>query len=210
MTVAAIITLLEQIEGSDRLFNPYRDHDPALESADAPEIRRATLTLYLQAMQVRRPRVMWLAEAMSRRGARRTGLPLTGDRMLLPLATRLKMVVPFRHPTAQHDDPGSVTARAIWEAMPDDVPLLWNAVMQVPHRSAPDYAIRTPSAPEIRANLAVLAALAAMFAPQKILCIGRVAERCAQPVGVSLTYVRHPAQGGLSAFREGCTTFLSS
>lgn len=209
MTTTDIVTALENIAGSHRLFNPYRDHDPAIENATTPAWRRQNLTRYLHAMLIRRPGVLWLGEALSRRGARRTGVPFTGDRMLDPLAARLDMPDMFHHPIPPCDDPGSGTAQAIWRQVPEDLPLFWNAVMQAPHRGAPDFAIRTPSAAEIRANQSVFADLIALFAPHHILCIGRLAERCARPSGVPVTYVRHPAQGGLSAFREGCAAFLS-
>ena len=71
---------------------------------------------------------------------------------------------------------------------------------------------RTPAPPpavaEIAANMPALHALIAWKRPSRILCIGRVAERAAQGLGVSATYVRHPAQGGLAAFREGAASFI--
>ncbi len=42
----------------------------------------------------------------------------------------------------------------------------------------------------------------------RILCIGRVAQRAADGLGIPATYVRHPAQGGAVRFRAGVAAFL--
>lgn len=110
-----VLRALMAIASTDRLFNPYRDHDPAVEAAGAPEMRRCNLRVYLEAM---------------------------------------------------------------------------------------------PTVAEIAATMPALHALIAWKRPSRILCIGRVAERAAQGLRVRATYVRHPAQGGSAAFREGVASFI--
>lgn len=88
-----VLRALMAIASTDRLFNPYRDHDPAVEAAGAPEIRRCNLRVYLEAMPKGAP--LWLGEAMARRGARRTGIPFCGEEALHRLG--LPLIQPTRH-----------------------------------------------------------------------------------------------------------------
>lgn len=192
-----VIRALMAIPTTDRLFNPYRDHDPVVEAEDAPTLRCRNLRIYLEAMPKGAP--LWLAEAMARRGARRTGIPFCGEEALHRLG------LPLAQPT-RDALPDGPTARAIWAAVPDPPPLFWNAVMQHPHHA--DGRTRPPTVAEIAANMPALHALLALKRPPRILCIGRVAERAAQGLGVPATHVRHPAQGGLAAFREGVASFI--
>ena len=136
---------------------------------------------------------------VERRGARRTGIPFCGEEALHRLG--LPLIQPTRYAL-----PDGSTACAIWAAVSDPPPLFWNAVMQHPHHA--DGRTRPPTVAEIAANMPALHALIAWKRPSRILCIGRVAERAAQGLGVSATYVRHPAQGGLAAFREGAASFI--
>ncbi len=192
-----VLRALIAIPSTQRLFNPYRDHNPAVEGPSAPRIRCQNLRIYLEATPPGTP--LWLGEAQARRGACRTGIPFCGE-LALP-----RLGLPLIQPTNEAL-PDGPTARAIWDAAPDPLPLFWNAVSQHPHRG--DGRTRSPTAAEIDANLPVLRTLIAWKRPSRILCIGRVAERAARELPVPAIYVRHPAQGGLQQFRIGAAAFI--
>ena len=121
---------------------------------------------------------LWLGEAPSRFGARRTGVPFTGDGRLADLSERLGLDPPLARatrgtlPTLE-----SGTSREIWNAVPDPLPLFWNAVLFHPHRGVLPLRNRTPTRTEIAEHREVLEMIVAIFAPHRILCIGRVAQR---------------------------------
>ena len=208
-SVDAIVERLAALPEKANLFNPYAGFDAEIEDADAPATRRRNLGRYLAAMADRGVNDLWLGEAPSRFGARRTGVPFTGDGRLADLSERLGLDPPLARatrgtlPTLE-----SGTSREIWNAVPDPLPLFWNAVLFHPHRGVLPLRNRTPTRTEIAEHRKVLEMIVAIFAPRRILCIGRVAQRAADGLGIPATYVRHPAQGGAVRFRAGVTAFL--
>ncbi|KQQ91003.1 uracil-DNA glycosylase [Aureimonas sp. Leaf324] len=194
--------------GTPTLFNPYADTDPAVDAPDAASIRCRNLRRYLHAFAGRDGIDLWLGEAPSRFGARRTGVPFTGEGRLVDLSSRLA-VAPFEIATTADAPaaPSSGTSRQIWGALPERLPLFWNAVMHHPHWAGTPVRNRTPSRSEIARSCDTLALLVETVRPRRILAIGRVAEGASEGFGVPVTYVRHPAQGGAAEFRAGVTTF---
>ena len=63
------------------LFNPWYQCDEYDMSDEAPEIRRRHLRCYLQSR--RNARYLFVAEALSHRGGRFSGIPMTSERILL-------------------------------------------------------------------------------------------------------------------------------
>ncbi|WP_058599237.1 uracil-DNA glycosylase family protein [Aureimonas ureilytica] len=210
-SVDAIVERLAELPGKADLFNPYAGFDAEIEDADAPATRCRNLQRYLAGMADRGVSDLWLGEAPSRFGARRTGVPFTGDGRLADLSQRLGVVPPLARATRETlPTRESGTSREIWNAMPASLPLFWNAVLFHPHRGVLPLRNRTPTWTEIAAHREVLAMIVAIFAPRRILCIGRVAQRAADGLGIPTTYVRHPAQGGAVRFRAGVAAFLDN
>jgi len=119
-SVDAIVERLSALPGKSNLFNPYAGFDAEIEGADAPAIRRRNLGRYLAAMADRDVRDLWLGEAPSRFGARRTGVPFTGDGRLADLSQRLGLDPPLARATRETlPTPESGTSREIWDAVPD-------------------------------------------------------------------------------------------
>ncbi|ALN75782.1 uracil-DNA glycosylase family protein [Aureimonas sp. AU20] len=211
-SVDAIVERLAALPCKADLFNPYAGFDAEIEDADAPATRRRNLQRYLAAMADHGVRDLWLGEAPSRFGARRTGVPFTGDGRLADLSERLRLEPPLARVTRETlPIRESGTSREIWNAMPASLPLFWNAVLfhPHPHRGALPLRNRRPTWTEIAEHREVLATIVAIFAPRRILCIGRVAQRAADGLGIPATYVRHPAQGGAVRFRAGVAAFLN-
>lgn len=209
-SLAHIVLDLASTSGMPTLFNPYADTDPAVDAPDAAEIRRGNLLRYLQAFAGRDHIELWLGEAPSKFGARRTGVPFTGEGRLADLSSRLA-IAPFEIATTPGAPvaPPSGTSRQIWDALPERLPLFWNAVMSHPHRAGTPLRNRTPSRFEVARSRGTLALLIEAVRPKRILAIGRVAERASAGFGVPVVYVRHPAQGGAIAFREGTSAFVT-
>ncbi|WP_062112266.1 uracil-DNA glycosylase family protein [Aureimonas sp. AU40] len=211
LSVDAILERLAALPGKADLFNPYAGFDAEIEDADAPATRRRNLQRYLAAMADRGVSDLWLGEAPSRFGARRTGVPFTGDGRLADLSERLRLDPPLARATREiRPTRESGTSREIWNAMPASLPLFWNAVLFHPHRGVRPLRNRTPTWTEIAEHREVLAMIVAIFEPRRILCIGRVAQRAADGLGIPATYVRHPAQGGAVRFRAGVAAFLDN
>lgn len=209
-SVDAIVERLAALPGKANLFNPYDAFDAEIEGADAPVTRRRNLQRYLAAIADRGVNDLWLGEAPSRFGARRTGVPFTGDGRLADLSERLGLDPPLARATrGTLPTPESGTSRQIWNAIPASLPLLWNAVLFHPHRGVLPLRNRAPTWTELAEHREVLEMVVTICAPRRILCIGRVAQRAAEELGLPATYVRHPAQGGAVRFREGVTAFLN-
>lgn len=101
----------------------------------------------------------------------------------------------------------SQTAREIWAAVRASLPLFWNAVSVHTHRGEEPLRNRKPSRSEIATHREILRAVIELFAPRRVMAIGLVAQDAAQGLGVAVTYVRQPAQGGTAAFRHGARVF---
>lgn len=202
-----LVLHLAALAGTSTLFNPYADTDPTVDGSDAPAIRRGNLGRYLRAFTDRDEIDLWLGEAPSGFGARRTGVPFSGECYLADLSSRLA-IAPFGIATvdALATRP-SGTSRQIWGALPARLPLFWNAVMHHPHRVGTPLRNRTPTRSEVARHREALTLLIAAIRPRRILAIGRVAEGAAAGYGVPITYVRHPAQGGAVQFRAGVAEF---
>ena len=184
-------------------FNPYRDLDTLHDRPNAPALRRRNLLIYLKCIQVRAPNELWVAESGSHTGTRRSGLPLVPTTELDDLNARFATTA-FTSPTATSDRAG-MTAAFVWrEALRrTHLPLFWNTVMAHPHRAGQPYRNRPVRRTEVAAYGPALLAILKLFRPTTVIAIGRIAERTLRDLGVDCRYVRHPAQGGATAFREG-------
>ncbi|MBB3948929.1 uracil-DNA glycosylase [Aureimonas jatrophae] len=209
--VDAFLDALVALPGSDRLFNFYRDHDPTVENADAPSIRRDNLRRVLAWHGSRAATDLWLGEAPAWSGTRQSGVPFVGEYALPLLSGRLGLDPPLRRATRTAEPARSTqTAREIWRALEAaPMPLFWNAVPFHPHPLGEPRRNRTPGVREIEAARPLLAALVELAGVRRILCVGRIAERAAAHLELPRVPVRHPAQGGAAAFRLGAARFLA-
>lgn len=199
-----MLAALDAVPAAADRFDPYRDRDRGEDLPDAPARRRRNLLRSLAAQIERRPRTLWLAEAPGHDGTRRTGLPLVPETHLAVAAVALGLAEPFTKATrtpARANRTGTTVWRELERA--DELPLLWNAVPHHPHPADRQHGNRTPTAAEITTFRPALALLLELTAPDGVRCIGRVAERAIAPLRPDAVYVRHPAQGGLTAFRAG-------
>ena len=189
-----------KIEG---LFNPYRDHDPALDRAAAASHRRRNLRLYLRAF--RSARHALVGEAAGYNGCRFSGLPFTGEDLLvgekaLPWTEGLSLKRSSRgsRPTSER------SANIVWGAIGDRRDhVLWNAVPWHPHRPGQALTNRKPRRDEIESGLLLLREFFHLFPKAIPVAVGRVAESSLRSIGLEPIYLRHPSMGGQPRFLAG-------
>lgn len=211
MLVSALWPLFERhlfaAPSTDRLFNPYRDRHAALDRPEAPTLRRANLRRYLAAYPAR-PDVLCVAEAPGPWGCRFSGVPLVSEAQLADPG------FPFGGtPTSLAEAPHrEYSARIVWRVLGPYFPrcFIWNAVPLHPHRPGAPLSIRTPTAGEVRAWHGLLAGVVAAVGAAQVVAVGRKAEGALKAVGVPARYVRHPSQGGATAFAAGMQALLDA
>jgi uracil-DNA glycosylase len=83
--------------------------------------------------------------------------------------------------------------------------ILWNTVPTHPHRPGEPLSNRRPHAGEVAAGAIFVARMLAIVQPRQVVAVGRIAQSV---LGEGAPYVRHPANGGASAFAEGLAAIL--
>jgi uracil-DNA glycosylase len=189
-------------------FCMFREADPALEHAEGPERRRANATAYLNARAGGSP-LLLVGEAMGYAGGRFSGIAFTAERTLagwgMPYAaTSLR-------PEGWAEQSGTIVHGALEKLGLSAGTVLWNVVPAHPHRPGEPLSNRTPSVGELRAGAEVLGELIERLAPRAIVAVGRSAERALSELGLPCdAAVRHPANGGATAFRQGLAGYVLS
>jgi hypothetical protein len=189
-------------------FCMFREAAPALERAEAPAIRRANAAAYLDARAGRAP-LLLIGEAMGYAGGRFTGIAFTAERTLhgwgAPYAgTSMR-------PEGWAEQSGTIVHGALAALRLESGTVLWNVVPAHPHRRGEPLSNRTPSVGELRAGAEVLGELIERLEPRAIVAVGRSAERALGELGLpSAACVRHPANGGATAFRAGLERYVLS
>jgi hypothetical protein len=185
-----------------RTFNQYRQSGPD-DVSDAAEIRVANLRAYLRAR--RDADVLALGEAAGYQGMRWSGIAFTSERDLA------RWGPPFR-PTSRgrkngwSEPSGTIVHRVLGELDAEHRVIVWNTVPTHPHKPGLPLSNRRPSVSEIEAGAGFVERLLTIVRPRVIVAVGRVAEDI---LGPRATYVRHPANGGATAFADGMARLLT-
>jgi hypothetical protein len=204
-TEAALRTLLADVAAvpsTADLFNQLRDEDPTLDARGAAAIRRANALTYLRDRH--RPSALLVGEAIGYQGGRFSGIAFTSERQLLAWGA------PFRGSSTKPGGWAEPSATIIHGVLADlDLErrcVLWNTVPFHPHPRGRPLANRAPRRGEVELGLPFLDRLLTTLAPERVIAIGRVAERALGDRAEAR--VRHPAQGGATACREGLRALL--
>jgi len=223
---ADFVQALQRLPRLDAVFNPWRDIDPEHDlGAQSPETRAEHLVQYLSE-RAGRARLVLCAEALGYQGGHFSGIAMTSERILLGhLAKkgvqasdvitgggRRTSLITAKTPALGANEP---TATIVWGALKTagidtrDV-VLWNAFAPHPMKSASGWLTnRKPTAQELQLGRPLLEQFLGMFPGAKTVAIGRVSEGILQGLGVEVAaQVRHPANGGATAFRAGVATLL--
>lgn len=204
MVLQSIYELFERdlfdVPSREDLFNPYRDRNVDLDVEKAPGIRRANVRAYLSAFD-KAPPLFLLAEAPGPWGCRFTGVPITAEAQLLHTDFPLDGAQ-----TSLEDEPHTeYSAGIFWRTLQPVFPhfLVWNSVPLHPHDPGEPLSIRNPRRQEVREWKAFTQSLLDILQPERVVGIGRKAERTLKEMDADVTYVRHPSQGGATKFAHG-------
>jgi len=185
--------------------NPYADADehPELDRPGAAAIRRENLARYL-ADRAAAPFLL-VGEAIGYRGGRFSGMAFTSERQLAAWG-------PPYAPSSTRDggwaEPSATIIHGLLEEHDAERrAVLWNVVPAHPHRPGAPLTNRAPTVPEVAQGAPVLDAVIALLQPRTVVAVGRIAERLLG--GRASAAVRHPAQGGATACREGLARILA-
>ncbi|HEY8870773.1 MAG TPA: uracil-DNA glycosylase [Candidatus Limnocylindrales bacterium] len=171
-------------------FNPYRDTDPLLDTRGAAAMRLENLADHLRARP--HPRLLLVGEAAGYAGCRFSGIAFTSERSLPPERRT------SRDPRGHVEHSASIVHRLLGELDLEAETVLWNACPTHPAGTTP-LSNRTPSKGEFAAGRPFLVRLISILQPAIVVAVGAHAAR----VLPRLATVRHPANGGASAFRAG-------
>src|ERR1700740_567670 len=78
MNTTQLVATLSQMR-LQAVFNPYADYCQDHDRADAAQLRRKNLQIFLEAALAKRVDTIWVARDLGYRGGRRTGVPLTDE-----------------------------------------------------------------------------------------------------------------------------------
>lgn len=202
MTPSQFVSALEAMS-LPSVFNPWRDHCPVHDVADAAARRRQNLETYLEAAVGAHVRTMWIARDLGYRGGRRTGVPLT-DEVHLAAATALLGGADLNRAT-EGPPMAERTAAVIWRVLGRiGAPVvLWNVFPFHPHDDHDPMSNRCHTRLERTETWPLMEALIEMVQPTRIVAIGRDASLALSELGIETSAVRHPSYGGQAEFMSG-------
>lgn len=185
------------------VFNPYSDHCPVHDRADAARVRRRNLVRCLEAAIEARVDTIWIARDLGYRGGRRTGVPLTDEVHLASAGALLGGIALDR--ATRGPVVAERTAAVVWRVLARvGAPVvLWNVFPLHPHEAHDPLSNRCHSRAERDATWPFLTALIAMIAPRRIVAIGRDAGLALGGIDIPVLTVRHPSYGGQAEFIAG-------
>jgi uracil-DNA glycosylase len=195
--------------GQPGLFNPWRDYCADDLQHNTPESKLQRLAQHLACA----PAFILCGEAPGYQGCVRSGIAFTSERLLIegsiprvtPVIGRLtERHRPFSEPSA------TIVWKALYKLGIAEKTVLWNAVQLHPYKPENPLSNRTPTPAEIALGAPAMRLLAEAFPQARIVAVGRKAEGLLTEMGVKLAgAVRHPANGGASAFAMGLAALAS-
>lgn len=198
-TVSEFLACVSSGEWPD-VFNPWLQSAPDDTAGNGPEKRLERLRLH-----VNRPAALiLLGEAPSAQGCRISGIPFTAERHLLEGIVP-GVVLPARASTRHipwSEPSGTIVWRTLYNLGLADATVLWNAFPWHPHPANESFKNRTPTSDELLKGSAALRALMAAHPGADIVAVGRKAEQALTFLDVTAPVVRHPANGGATAFAQ--------
>ena len=217
--MSAVHAFVERLQAQPRcpgVFNPWSQHDPENDLCTAcPDWRAEHLAAYLSE---RAGRARWLlvAEAPGYQGAKRSGIAMTSERMLLGglvekgIEPKDILCSPPRRTSRPEVHPSGVnepTATIVWSqlktlGLDTREIVLWNAFAFHPHRAGEPLSNRAPTRGEVASGRALLEQFRDVFADAEVVAVGKVAQGLLTELSIEARSVRHPSMGGAAQFRE--------
>jgi uracil-DNA glycosylase len=206
--ISAFIESLVDLGQPPLCFNPYASGD-----AKRDAIRRENLRLYLTSMAELEPSVLLVGEAPGYNGCHWTGLPFTSERQLsrgVQNHTIFGAGKGYHWTSGRPEGYTEPSGTILWGVLAElaELPLLWNAFPFHPFKEGKPLSNRTPTSTELASHAFILQSLAELFSIQRYIALGRKAQDVLGQLGIEADRVRHPANGGKNACREGLLTLL--
>jgi uracil-DNA glycosylase len=182
-------------------FNQYADAGPD-DVPGAAGIRLANLRTYLAERAA--ADVVCLGEAGGYQGMRWSGIAFTSERDLARWGAPYEPTCAARR---WSEPSGTIVHKVLEELAAEQRVILWNTVPTHPHRPGEPLSNRRPTTAEIAAGAPFAMRLIELVGPRTVVAVGRIAESILPP---GTAYVRHPANAGGPAFREGMRAILAA
>ena len=146
-----------------------------------------------------------MGEAAGYQGMRWSGIAFTSERDLA------RWGAPYRRTSRSRlngwsEPSGTIVHHLLEELGAEQRVILWNTVPAHPHLPGQAMSNRRPTRGEVEQGVVFLDRLISLLQPKKIVAVGRIAEAILGERGA--LYVRHPAQSGATAFRQGMRQIL--
>lgn len=185
------------------LFHPWLHHcegDTVLNNADA---RLERLGRHLACD----PEFLVVGEASGYLGMRRSALAFTSEKLLLEGAIP-RVPAPAGRLTERRLPYSEPSATIVWRTLKSlgiaENTILWNALPMHPFRPGNVDSNRTPTDAELMLGKPALELLVQTFPSAKLVAVGKKAELLLGQMGLPVVaQVRHPANGGATAFAQG-------
>ena len=223
--IDSVLQELEEYQPKDYVTNHYGRHQD-LRTDRANAIRRHNLRLYLNLMQDRKPKMLWIGEAPGYPGCLISGVPFTSEYILVngenSLLENNSGGLKSGYDLFGHDkgynpihEEGrykkEATASMIWQkvALLDNYPLLRNAFPFHPHKQGNENSNRPPNKHELEMGEIFIQDLRKFYKIEKLAAIGRTAEKCLKKLNLIPTYIPHPSYGRKILFDKGIDEFTA-
>jgi uracil-DNA glycosylase len=180
-------------------LNQYAEAGPD-DVPGAPGIRLANLRAYLA--ERAGADVVCLGEAGGYQGMRWSGIAFTSERDLARWGPPYEPTCATRR---WSEPSGTIVHKVLADLGAEHRVILWNTLPTHPHRPGLPLSNRRPTAAEIEAGAPFAKRLIDLVRPRTVVAVGRIAEAVLPP---GTAYVRHPANAGGPAFREGMRAIL--
>lgn len=185
------------------LFNPWADRCSFDLPGNGPQEKLQRLAAHLDC----EPGFILCGEAPGYQGCRHSGVAFTSERLLLEGAIP-RIQTPAGRLTARRLPYSEPSATIVWKTLKalglETRTVLWNALQMHPHKPGNFTSNRTPTDTELTLGAPAMRLLVEAFPRAKVVAIGRKAELLLGQMGVATAgQVRHPANGGATAFAEG-------
>jgi hypothetical protein len=181
-------------------FNQYAEAGPD-DLPGAAAIRLANLRTYLA--ERAGADVVCLGEAGGYQGMRWSGIAFTSERDLVRWGSPYAVTCAARR---WSEPSGTIVHKVLEELGAERRVILWNTVPTHPHRPGEPLSNRRPTVSEVEAGAPLAMRLIELVQPRTVVAVGRIAESVL-PAGT--VYVRHPANAGGPAVREGMRAILA-
>lgn len=203
---------------TDSVFNPYasissqNDRSGVDEFCDSDQMNN--LAIYLRDLfSQQRVDLMLVGEAPGYHGCAQSGIPFTSRKQLLTQPTSQLKRIGDQLTVTNVISFSERSADAIWSVIQesDCNVLIWNAFPYHPHERNMPTTNRKPRADELREGQDYLQSLLDLFAPARVVSIGRVAERAVSAIldSAEFEHVRHPSFGGKTEFTSNMQRILA-